>query len=280
LVSKQNSEAANDAASAQSVDYLLDNACPHAGTRFSALAQNFDPGTVHHLAGLGIGLGWRCLEIGGGSGSIASWLCESVGREGQVVATDIDTRFLERLRYANLEVRRHNIVSDPLPQSVFDLVHTRLVLVHLREREAVLRRLMDTLKPGGWILAEEFDALSIQTDPAVNSSEPSFNTFRLMHTVMIDRGIDLRFGRRLAGRLRAQGFLDVAAEGRMFMWHGGSSGAEMYRANIEQLRFAMVKTGLITTDQIDHDLDRLRRNELMFPSPIMWSVRGRRPLRQ
>jgi len=31
--------------------------------------------------------------------------------------TDLDTRFLEALDYANLEVRRHNIVTDALPEA-------------------------------------------------------------------------------------------------------------------------------------------------------------------
>jgi hypothetical protein len=54
----------------------------------------------------------------------------------------------------------------------------------------------------------------------------------------------------------------------------------MYRANIAQLRDSIIETGLTTAEQIDHDLERLCRNDLMFPSPVMWSARGRRPLTQ
>jgi len=35
--------------------------------------------------------------VGGGTGSIASWLCKYVGVKGGVVVTDIDTRFLDTL---------------------------------------------------------------------------------------------------------------------------------------------------------------------------------------
>jgi SAM-dependent methyltransferase len=257
-------------------DYLLDNSSPQTAVRLSALAQIFDPGTVRHINQLGIRNGWRCLEIGAGAGTIANWLADKVGPNGYVVATDIDTRFLEKLGRNNLDIRRHNIVVDPLPPSSFDLVHLRLVLLHLPEREKVIERLLGVLKPGGWILAEEFDALSVRSDPDRYPSESAIQTFALMHKVMMNRGIDLRFGRCLAGRLKGHGFTEVATEGQIFMWSGGSPGAEMYRANIRQLRDAIEGTGLITADEIECDLAELSRNDVMFPSPIMWSVRARR----
>src|SRR5215470_17943338 len=37
--------------------------------------------------------GWRCLEVGAGRGSIATWLAAQVGENGQVVATDIDITY-------------------------------------------------------------------------------------------------------------------------------------------------------------------------------------------
>src|SRR5436309_15484970 len=85
--------------------------------------------------------GWRCLEVGAGRGSMAVWLAERVGESGQVVATDIDVTYLDRLQAPNLEARRHNILSDPLealePGS-FDVVCSRLTMFWLagRQKEA------------------------------------------------------------------------------------------------------------------------------------------------
>ena len=101
---------------------------------------------------MGVGTRWKCLDIGAGGGSIAQWPCTQVGPHGSVLATDIDTRFLGALAEPNLEVRRHAISADDLPEATLDLVHTRLVLMHLPAREHVLARLMAALKPGGWLL--------------------------------------------------------------------------------------------------------------------------------
>ncbi|HET9109188.1 MAG TPA: hypothetical protein VFN78_00040, partial [Ktedonobacterales bacterium] len=70
-------------------DYLLDNAWQEQDRRLARLEAWFDPGTIQHLEALGVGPGWRCLEVGAGAGSIAAWLCNRVGPEGSVLATDI-----------------------------------------------------------------------------------------------------------------------------------------------------------------------------------------------
>jgi tRNA A58 N-methylase Trm61 len=78
--------------------YVLDNAGKEASARFAALAAMLDPETIRHLEERGIGSGWHCLEVGGGGGSIATWLAARVGPPGHVLATDIDPRFLESLQ--------------------------------------------------------------------------------------------------------------------------------------------------------------------------------------
>jgi SAM-dependent methyltransferase len=257
--------------------YVFDNAGAQAGARFSALGALFDPGTIRHLTDLGVAEGWHCLEVGAGGGSIATWLCDSVGATGHVLATDIDPRFLDAAGRPNLEVRQHDIASDPLAEGTFDLVHARLVLVHLPERETALRRIVRALKPGGWLLVEEFDSLSMPPDPAINPDEMLLKTFDAMQRVMTARGVDMRYGRMLPGRFEAHGLVDVAAEGRVFMIRGGSSGATLYRANFEQLRGAMVQAGLVTDEQVAADLRHLEEQDFLAPSSIMWAVRGRRP---
>src|SRR5215475_14767528 len=100
--------------------------------RLGLLEQLFDP--ISQRRRDLVQPGWRCLEIGAGRGSMAVWLAQQVGPTGQVVATDIDLRYLDRLKLPNLEVVRHNILEDSLdvlaPGS-FDLVCCRLVLFWL-----------------------------------------------------------------------------------------------------------------------------------------------------
>ena len=60
---------------------------------------------------------------------------------------------------------------DPLPGSTFDLVHARLILVHLPERERALANMAGALKPRGWLVCEEFDSLSLPADPALHPAE-------------------------------------------------------------------------------------------------------------
>jgi len=267
----------DDSQIAQHADYIFDNAGIQAATRFSALADIFDPGSMRHLTEIGVGRGWHCLEVGAGGGSIATWLCDQVGGNGRVLATDIDTRFLETLDRSNLEVTRHDVASDPLPQQTFDLVHFRLVLGHLPNRDKILGRLVTTLRPGGWILAEEFDSWSLRPDHSINDAETSLKAFAAMQAVMGRHQFDGYYGRRLASRLRAHGLTEISAEGRMYMYESGTSGADLTRAAISQTRDEMIDAGAISAAEIERDLLQLNRSDFMMPSPIMWAVRGRRP---
>jgi len=257
--------------------YLLDNGAREAPARFAVLSTLFDPDTIRHLEACGVGRGWHCLEVGGGGGSIASWLANRVGPTGRVLATDIDPRFLEPRKLPNLEVRRHDIATDPLPEAAFDLVHARLVLMHLPERETALARMISALKPGGWLVDEEYDSFSMPPDPAVSPGEFLMPTQAAMLRLLEDGGVDRLYGRRLFGRLRAHGLISVGGEARAFMWQHGSLGASLVRATYELLRDAMVDGNYITPQQFGEDIARLDNPDFLMPSPILWSAWGRRP---
>ena len=127
--------------------------------RLSLLERIFDP--VSRRRRELVQPGWRCLEVGAGRGSMAVWLAERVGENGQVVATDIDVTYLRWLDLPNLEVHQHNIFDDSLdalrPGS-FDLVCSRLMLFWLaRKQEAAIRRMVECLRPGGWLIDEDGD---------------------------------------------------------------------------------------------------------------------------
>jgi SAM-dependent methyltransferase len=256
--------------------YLFDNAGRETPARFAALSALFDPGTIRHLEDRGVGPGWHCLEVGGGGGSIATWLAARVAPTGTVLVTDIDPRFLESSNPPNLVVRCHNIVTDPLPEATFDLVYARLVLMHLPERAKVLDRMIDALKSGGWLVVEDFDSASMPPDPTVSPGEVSLKTHVAMRKLQDSRGVDRRCGCRLFGRLRAHGLISVGAEARIFMLASGFPGASWLSANYEQLRSAMIDVGDITENDFNQDLARLDDPNFMMPSPILWAAWGRR----
>jgi hypothetical protein len=96
-------------------DPLLDNQDPDAATRLGALSDIFDPWTFEHLDRLGIEPGWRAWEVGAGGPSVVRWLADRVGADGHVLATDIDVSWAEAEAAPTIEVRRHDVGSEPPP---------------------------------------------------------------------------------------------------------------------------------------------------------------------
>ena len=218
--------------------YLLDHAWAGERERLEGLSAVFDPGTFRVLEEVGVSPGWRCLEVGGGAGSVARWLSDRVGPDGRVVVTDLDTGFLESLGIAALEVRRHDIVHDDIEEDAFDLVHTRLVLEHLGGRDEALARMVRSLAPGGWLVVEAVEWSTI----ALASPDPSPGTrrarallppiLRLLVSAFRTAGFNAHVGHHLPVEFRQLGLIDVAAEGRAVFIQGGSPGASFARLSL------------------------------------------------
>ena len=116
-----------------------------------------DAGTIDHIKRLGLLSGWRCAEIGAGGASVARWLATRIRRPGRVVAADTDTGALDRFLCDGLEIRPHDILAGPLDRDAYDFVHSRLLLARLPDRLPALKHMVSSLRPGGWLLAEDYD---------------------------------------------------------------------------------------------------------------------------
>lgn len=240
------------------------------GGRFGALAVLYDNATKDYMNALGIESGWHCLEVGAGGGSIARWLATRVAT-GRVVATDLDVSNLRGSAGPNLDVWQHDITSDPLPAGAFDLVHARLLLMHLPDPAAAMARLVAALRPGGWLLVEEFDAPPVDfVDSAVSAPKTSL-AFR---KVMECAGVDIHFGRRLPEMMRRYGLVSIGAEARTALWTAYGPGTRLMRANYLGLKQAILDTGLVDPAVIDADLARLDDPEFVMLSPMMWTAWG------
>ena len=260
-----------------SIEYAFDNRDAPAEKRYREPSALYDPQTIRHIEQRGIEEGWSCLEVGGGGGSIASWLCKRVGPTGRVLATDIEPHFLEALAFRNLEVRRHDIRYEGLPERQFDLAHARLVLMHLPGRELALRRMLASLKPGGWIVVEEFDNLSILPNPIVNPGEEELKVIRAGLRVLTARGVELRYGRWLPRQLQSLGLVNVGAEASTTMWHGDSPGTRLYKLTFEELADPILRSGLISEAEFETDMRRLDELDFLTLSPMMWTAWGQAP---
>ena len=257
--------------------YRLDNSWVQARERLALIEARYDPGTIRHLESLGVNEGWHCLEIGGGGGSIAEWLCRRVGSSGHVVATDINPRFLQALKLPNLEVRRHNIVDDALEEGAFDLVHTRAVLVHLGERDTALDRLVAALKPGGWLLAEENDFASFVADPRAGDVACERLAKLIKAHQAAGGGVDVFYGRRLYADLYARGLVNVGAEGRSWMGRGAAPSAQGLRLSYTQMRKVLLGSGELDAAELDACLALFDDPNFLFMSATIMAVWGRRP---
>jgi SAM-dependent methyltransferase len=258
--------------------YLLDNRQVEAGERLSALAALFDPGTFRLLERLGIGPGWSCWEVGAGGDSVARWMAGQVAGEGSVLATDLDLSWMPADGVAPFEAQVHDVGADPPPPGPFDLVHARLVLVHVPLREQAMAAMVGALRPGGWLVVEDADpALQPLTCIDEDGAEQALaNKLRRdFRTLLAGRGADLAFGRTLPRAFRRHGLVDVGAEA--FFPVTGPECTLLERATVEQTRGRLVEAALATDEEIDRHLAAIERGRLDFATSPMISTWGRRP---
>ncbi len=255
--------------------YLLDNAQAEAPARFAGLEASFDALTQQHLAARGVRSGWRCLEVGAGSGSVARWLAGQVGPYGHVLATDIDTRWTDPGEFPNLDVAQHDIAADPMPADAFDLIHARLVLVHLPARDQVLARLARALNLGGWLVIEDFDSsLPHCLDPVTSEEQAFVKVGQALVAALHRRGADTTYPRTLPHRLRGLGLAEVGACGHLVIYHGGSPEAVLQQANLDQVGQSLVDAGLISAADLQASQRLLRDPAFTANHPLMITAWG------
>ncbi|MFU8874311.1 methyltransferase domain-containing protein [Micromonospora sp. SL4-19] len=205
-----------------------------------------------------------------------SWLAERVGPAGHVLATDIDVSWMTA--DAHYEVRCHDVGADPPPGEGFDLVHARLVLVHVPQRAAALAAMASALRPGGWLLLEEADPMMqplVCPDESGPAQQLANKLKRDFRTLMAQRGVDLSYGRTLPRLLRDAGLADVEADA--FFPMSGAACALLEQATVRQIRDRLITAGLSTDDEVDQHLHNIATGLLDLATSPMISAWGRRP---
>ena len=241
--------------------------------RLALLEEVHDPYTGRQFDAIGVSEGWRCLDVGAGAGSATRLLAARVGDTGSVVSLDLDVRLLEGLASDRVQVRRHDAVSDPLPQAAFDLVHARNLLMHLPARLEVLGRLLAAVRPGRWLAVCEPDFNSMAVTPWSAAWRRAWTVFC---DAAISGGWDPGYGTRLVGDLEVLDLADLQVEVIARLVRGDSMGARVFADTLLRLEERMLALGA-RDDDLAETQRLLRDPAVTFRAPSTTIGWGRRP---
>ena len=238
----------------------FDNARPEAPEQLRLLSEILDADTFAVLEEAGVREGARCWDIGAGEGSVAVWLAERVGATGSVLATDLKPDHVPvrpRLRALG-----HDVTADPWPESEFDLIHARLVLMHLVDRHALAVRLASHLRPGGALVLTDWYCDCAAGAVASPVDAPVWKIWQRYHDAVHDlgakTGMSLEWAATAADVLRAAGHQDVTVQRHRASGRGGGPTALLARLHSFMLE-PHLKAGAGLTDA---DLAVIRENLL------------------
>jgi SAM-dependent methyltransferase len=138
----------------------------------------WEPSGRQLLAKLDGGSGARALDFGCGALGWLRILGEWVGPSGQVAGADIDGNLLDAARsfleaegIANVELVVDDLFDSKLEPQSFDLVHARYQIAPLGRGQDQLATYRRLVRPGGWVILEEWDLSSWHFNPAAPAAE-------------------------------------------------------------------------------------------------------------
>jgi ubiquinone/menaquinone biosynthesis C-methylase UbiE len=219
--------------------------------RLRRQARLWEQVTARVLDQVGIGAGMRCLDVGCGPGEVMRLMAERVGASGRVTGLDNDGRVgreaLEVLR-ATVTGQFEFVHADAQatgepPGAPFDLVYARLLLFHLHDPVAMVRKMYAWTRPGGVMLVQDWDCRTMDiVPPLANWAEFE----RVMYGVFDKAGRDPRIGMKMPLHFAAAGLgepdgTDVAGQLRPLAEIGG-----LFQAVYQSMQPTALRFGLTT----------------------------------
>ncbi len=183
--------------------------------RLSLQASFFEPMAKSALLDGGMREGAKCVDIGCGPGHVARMMGQIVGKKGKVVGIDLSEKYINYCNKTNkekhVEFIKGDIIEDNLHlDSMFDIVYSRFMFVHLNDKKRALKSMIRLAKKGGTIIIQELDHApdSWLTHP----KRKSFETLRRCYTEIVKQmGGDPLAGRKLY-QLFTETSLDASVE--------------------------------------------------------------------
>ena len=254
--------------------------------RLRRQARLWEQVTAEALDRVGLGAGMRCLDVGCGPGEVMRLMAGRVGASGRVTGLDNDGRVgreaVEVLR-ATVAGQFEFIQADAEtagepPGGPFDLVYARLLLFHLRDPVAMVRKMYAWTRPGGVLLVQDWDCRTMDILPRL-ATWAEFE--RVMYGVFDRAGRDPRIGPKMPLHFAAAGLgepdgTDVVGQLRPLAEIGG-----LFQAVYQSMHPAGLRFGL-TTEAAGQELlaeitEAIRERRGVGMSPLLVSTWKHKP---
>ena len=250
--------------------------------RIQAAAIAFDADVM--LARIGVGPGWRCLDLGCGPGGIMELLGARVGPTGRVVGLDADPVWLGEAqawtaahRLGNVSLVEGDAYRTPLRPGGFDLVHIRFLGSTAGRSEELFREALTLVRPGGVLAAQEPDTDTLNCYPP----HPAWERLRrVMQDAFVAAGGDTRLAQRLYRLFRGLGLESITYRPFLVGVTSGEAMTDFLPATLESVRTTLLGKGLIEESELDEALEACRRHlahpDTVFTSYLTAQVWGRK----
>jgi ubiquinone/menaquinone biosynthesis C-methylase UbiE len=246
----------------------------------------WDPATRLALERIGLPRGGRALDVGCGPGEVLRLIAERVGPAGHVVGLDIDAeigrRAVERLQGTGVcnATFVHGDASrlTRIDGGPFDLVFARLLLFHVRDPAALLRRLWEWVRPGGVLLVMDYDTTVARGFPPAGAVERALD---LARDAFRRAGCDIEIGARMPCVFAEAGVGPPDACETASVTLPAPPATAMLRDLLDSLRPVIEREALADAAALrllDEELERAARSDLWVRCPDMVATWKRRTL--
>jgi protein-L-isoaspartate O-methyltransferase len=247
--------------------------------RLDRQAAAIDRPTRILLQAAGIESGWRVLDLGTGLGHVARIVGEIVGPTGAVLGIDRSGAALAiaRQRIQDAGVRHVSFeegdVATWQAREPFDAIVGRLLLFHVGDPVAVVRRHTTNLRAGGRFVAIDFDIGGARTEPHVQLAGEALGWVMRAFTAA---GASPRIGARLGMILREAGLKQVATIGiQGYLPPQDPTAAALLGGVVRSLAPAIVEHGIATAERLQIDtleeriaVELQRANAVLLPPTV------------